>query len=70
MVVQDKHNTHGQNHGQTLKIQWFFSNGICNGHHLLASCGKDSSKKFYWVWKGESIEWGLFIENKDASCSC
>ena len=35
--------TGGQNHGQTLKTQWFFSNETCTDTHLLASCGKDSS---------------------------
>ena len=26
------HDTNGQNHGQTLKIQWFFLNGKLCGH--------------------------------------
>ena len=40
------HDTSGQNPGQTLQIQWFLSNEICTGTHLLVSCVKDSSRKF------------------------
>ena len=38
--------TNDQNLGQTLKIQWFLSNGICMDSHSLVSCGTDSSRKF------------------------
>ena len=38
------HDTHGRNHGQTLKIQWYFLNEICTDTNLLVSCGRDSSK--------------------------
>ena len=33
------------------RAQWFFSNEICTITRMLASCGKDSSRKFCWWWK-------------------
>ena len=42
------HDTRGQNHSQTLKIQWFFFCEICTDTHLQASCGKDNLRTFCW----------------------
>ena len=42
------HATNGQNRGQTLKILWFLSNKFFSDIHLLASCGRESLRKFYW----------------------
>ena len=56
------------NHGQTLKIQWYFSNGICT---LLTSCGKDNLKMSYWKFDGKKYRIGnvcSFIENKGSFC--
>ena len=64
------HDTNGPNHGQSLTIQWFLLNRICTDTHLLASCGKDSSKKFNWDVDGQKYRVGnvcLFIDNKDRS---
>ena len=38
---------------KTLQIQWFLLNETCTDTHLVVSCEKDSSKKFYWDlhWK-------------------
>ena len=59
------HDTHGQHHGQTLKILWFLSNEICTVSHLEASCGKDSLKKLYSDLDGTSTELGcLFVHRK------
>ena len=60
-----------QRHGQTLKIQWFFSNDICTETHLQTSCGRDSSKRSHWDLDGRRYRNGnvrLRIENKDHSC--
>ena len=57
------HDTNGRNRGHTLKIQWYFLNEICTNTHLLVSCRKDSSKKFYWNLDGKSTDrkQGLFL---------
>ena len=53
----------GPNLGQTLKIQWFFLNEICTDTHMLAACGRDGSRKFYWTWMGKSPELGMFLRS-------
>ena len=55
------HDTTGRNHGQTLKIQWFFSNETCTDIHLQASCGKDSLKKFCWDLNGKKYRVWEFL---------
>ena len=40
------HDTSGQTHVPTLKIQWFLLNESCTEINLQ-DCGKDSSEKFY-----------------------
>ena len=47
------HVTSGQNHDQTSKSQWFFSNGFCTNVLLQISCGKDNVKRFNWDSGGE-----------------
>ena len=47
-----------------------FLNEICMDTHLLVSCGKDSSKEFYWNWNWRKYRTGnayLFTQNKDYS---
>ena len=61
------HDTHGQNLGQTLKIQWFFSTETCTDTHSLVSCGEDSSTTFCWSLDVKKYRIGnvfLFIGNK------
>ena len=60
------HDTNGQNHGQTLKTQWFLLDEICTDTHLRSSCGKDSSRKFGWNLDGEKVpNWEcLFVHRK------
>ena len=61
------HDTSGPNHGQTLKIIWFFVNEICMATHLQASCGKDNPRKFFWHWDGKKYPMGnvfLFTDSK------
>ena len=65
------HDTNDPNHGETLKIQWFLSNGICTDIHLLASCGKDNLKKFCWDLDGKKyriVKFSVLIDKKDYSC--
>ena len=48
-----------------------FPNETCTDTHLLASCGKDSSRKFFWDSVGKKFRIGnacLIIENEDDSC--
>ena len=60
------HDTSGQSHGRTLKTLWFLLSEICTVTHLLTSCWKDSSRKFYWHLKKCRIgNVFLFIGNKD-----
>ena len=35
-------------HKSPKSSQWFLSNDTCTDTHLLASCGKDILKKFFW----------------------
>ena len=59
------HHTNGQNHGQTLKTPQFLSNEACSDTRLLASCGKDSLRKFYSDWDGKIPNWEcLFVHRK------
>ena len=46
------HDTSGPNLGQTSKTQWFLSNEMCTITRLLASCGKDNLRRFYWNLDG------------------
>ena len=62
-------NTNGPIHGQILKIQWFTLNEICTDTHLLASCGKDSSKLFRWHLDGEEYRI-VSTEQEDCSFLC
>ena len=55
------HDTKGLNHGETLRIQLFFSNEICKDIHLLASCGKDSSRKFFVDMDGKCTKLGMSV---------
>ena len=55
------HGTSGQNLGHTMKIQWFLLNEICSDTHLLASCGRDISKKYHWDLDGKSTELGVSV---------
>ena len=60
------HDTNGQNHGLTLKIQWYLLNDICPVTHSQTLCGKDTSRKFCWSLDGKKYRIGnvfLFIEN-------
>ena len=40
------------------RTQWFFSNEMCTITRMLASCGKDSSRKFCGCWE-KSTEFGM-----------
>ena len=51
-------NTNGRNHGPVWKIQSFLWNEICTVTHLLASCGKDNSRKSYWNTVGKKCQTG------------
>ena len=65
------HDTRGQNHSQTLKIQWFFFCEICTDTHLQASCGKDNLRTFCWDLDGRKYRTGnvyLCIVSKVYSC--
>ena len=62
------HDSNGQNHGLTLNIQWYLLDEICAVTHSQASCGKHSSKKFFWSLEVKKSRIGnvfLFIENQD-----
>ena len=57
-------------HGQTSKIPWFLLNEICTDIQLLASCGKDCSRRFCWNLDEEKYRIGnicVFGENKEYS---
>ena len=60
------------NHGQTLKIQWFFLNEIYTDIHLVASCvERQICESSTGTRIGKSAELGmhiLFLENKDYVC--
>ena len=49
------HDTNGQNHGLTLKAQWYLLNEICTVTHSHASCGKGSSRKFNGDVDGKKV---------------
>ena len=53
------HGISGQSHGQTLKIAWHLLSDICTDTHLRASCGKGSSREFYWDLDGKNTELGM-----------
>ena len=61
------HAINGQNHGPTLKIQWFLLNETFYGH-LLVSCGK-CTRKFWWNLDGKKCRIGnvFLFDNKDYS---
>ena len=63
------HDTNGQNRCQTLKTQWFLLNETYTDTNLLASCGKDNLRRFYWDLDGKKIpHWEcLCIGNKDCA---
>ena len=42
------HDTRDPNHGQTLKTQWFLLNDVGTDTQTLVSCGKNSSRNFFW----------------------
>ena len=44
--------TSGPNHGQTVKILWFFLNEMCMVTDFQASCARHHLKEFYWNWDG------------------
>ena len=65
------HHTKGQNHGETSKIPWYLSNDTCTVIRLLASCGKDTLRKFYWDLDGKKYRIGnvwSFIGNTGYFC--
>ena len=65
------HDTNGPNHGQTLKIQLYFSNDFFYGHPLAGLLWKDNSRKFCWSLDGKKYRVGnvcLFTENKGCFC--
>ena len=60
------HDTNGRNHGQTLMIQWYFSNEICMDTHSQDCCGKHSAKKFCrnLDWKNVPNSECLFVHRR------
>ena len=63
--------TNGRNHGQTLKILWFFSNEIYTDTHKQDCHGKKHFEDvLVGAWMGKSTKLGMSvcsIENKDHS---
>ena len=58
------HDTHCQNHGQTLKIQWWLWNEICTDTHQHDCLWKDSSKKLYWNLEVKKYQIGNVCSSK------
>ena len=55
----------GQNHGQTLKIQWFFLSEICTDTHLQASCGRDQFEKVLLGLQWEKVlNWDCLLVHR------
>ena len=50
---------------KTLQIQWFLLNENCTDTHLVVSCEKDSSKKFYWdlVHRQQGLFLSVYVDD-------
>ena len=51
------------NHGQTLKIPWYFLNDIYMVTHCWIVHGKTIRRSFVRTWTGESTELGMYVRS-------